>query len=742
MTRFSIVVLTVLGPGALWAQPVAPQEFPVALAGSPIVLDGRLDEPAWQQAVPISLKYEYFPGDNTPSAVETLCFVTYDRDQLYVGCRAADPDMSALRANLADRDVPRNDDTIGFMIDTFNDGRRAFQFRVNPRGVQMDAFNSDVDDSEDWSWDAIWDAKAQIGENGYTVEVAVPFSSLRFPRISGAQTWGFMATRDWPRSTRIRMRSSYVDRNRTCLVCQIDKLSGFAAITPGRNLEFDPTLTVARSDALPADPGPPLGRLAAGSVDPRAGLSARWSLTPNVVLSGTANPDFYQVEADAAQLNVNDRFQLFFPERRPFFLEGSDFFATPFSAVFTRTIADPDFGLKLTGKEGPHAFGVFAARDSITGILIPGFESSSFEGLDRSHVASVVRYRRDLGGSGSTIGVLYAGRDGDRYSNHVGGVDGLARVSPADSIRVQWIGSHTEYPDTLAIDGAQPARPFSGHAFSVNYNHDTRNWRWRGYLDGLSPTFRADSGFIPQVEKRTYTAGLERIVVGGAGRWFNEIGGGPACDRTTDWHSDRESWGCDFQIYYNGPRQFEAYYNAAPNSEYYRGETHNNFRHQYGAEIRPSGAFSLYFNATVGGAVDFANARKADQDRFGFGGSYNLFGRIEGEVDHTLQMLDVAGGRLFTARLTQGQVVYHLGLRTFVRAILQFTDIARDPALYLFSTAPETRRLFSQYLFSYKLNPQTVFLVGYSDNASGTQTVDLARTDRTFFMKLGYAWVR
>ena len=120
--------------------------------------------------------------------------------------------------------------------------------------------------------------------------------------------------------------------------------------------------------------------------------------------------------------------------------------------MFTRTIADPDFGLKLTGKEGPHAFGVFAARDSITGILIPGFESSSFEGLDRSHVASVLRYRRDLGGSGSTIGVLYAGRDGDRYSNHVGGVDGLARISPADSVRVQWIASHTEYPDTLSAD--------------------------------------------------------------------------------------------------------------------------------------------------------------------------------------------------------------------------------------------------------------------------------------------------
>jgi Carbohydrate family 9 binding domain-like/Domain of unknown function (DUF5916) len=739
MSRFSIIVLLAVWPGVLLAQTRQPEEFRVSLASSPIAVDGRLEEPAWQQAVPISVKYEFFPGDNTPSAVETLCFVTYDRDKLYVGCRAADPDISELRANLADRDEPRNDDTVGFMIDTFNDGRRAFQFRVNARGVQMDAFNSDVDDSEDWSWDAIWDAKVQVGNGGYTAEIAVPFSSLRFPRVSGVQTWGFMAIRDRPRSTRYRMRSSYVDRNRTCLVCQFDKLTGFSAITPGRNLEFDPTVTAAHTATRDAFPG---GPLVAGPVDKRAGLSARWSITPNVVFSGTANPDFYQVEADSAQLNVNDRFQLFFPERRPFFLEGSDFFATPLQAVFTRTVADPDFGLKLTGKEGPHAFGVFAAQDSITGIVLPGFEGSSFTGLQQRHVTSVMRYRRDVGNSGSTLGVLYAGREGDSYANRVGGVDGLARISRADSVRFQWIGSHTEYPGAVAAEFDQPARPFTGQAFSASYNHGTRNWRWRGFVEGVSPAFRADAGFIPQIETRFYQAGIDRIFVGSADRWFNEVTVSPSCDRTTDWQGGRASWGCDFPIDYRGPLQLGLFYNAAPNSEYYRGETYNNFRHQFGADIRPSGAFSLYINATVGGAVDFANARKAEQVRMFWGGSYDVFGRVKGSVDFTLQTIDVAGGRLLSAHLTQGQVVYHLNLRTFVRAILQYTDITRDPALYLFPTTPTTHRLFSQYLFSYKLNPQTVLLMGYSDNASGTQSIDLTRTDRTFFMKIGYAWVR
>ena len=149
--------------------------------------------------------------------------------------------MSALRANLADRDVPRNDDTIGFMIDTFNDGRRAFQFRVNPRGVQMDAFNSDVDDSEDWSWDAIWDAKVQLGDDGYTVEIARAVQLASVSEGLGRADVGLHGDARLAAIDGYRMRSTFVDRNRTCLVCQFDKLSGFTAITPGRNLEFDPT---------------------------------------------------------------------------------------------------------------------------------------------------------------------------------------------------------------------------------------------------------------------------------------------------------------------------------------------------------------------------------------------------------------------------------------------------------------------------------------------------------------------
>src|SRR6185503_5766946 len=524
-----------------------PQQFKIRPATSAVTVDGQLDEPAWKDAVQIPLRFEWFPGDNIPATVETTCLLTFDGRRLLVAFRALDPNPAQIRANLADRDTASADDTVGFLIDPFNDGRRAFQFRISARGVQMDAFNSDVTGSEDFSWDAIWDAKAVVDAQGYTVEVSVPFSSLRFPRVTGVQTWGFMAMRDMPRSTRFRMRSAYSDRNRNCLVCQLDKVTGFEAITPGRNLEFDPTATLARTDTRPAFPA---GPLVAGDFKSDAGLSARWGITPNVVLSGTANPDFYQVEADAAQLEINTRFQLFFPERRPFFLEGSDFFATPLSAVFTRSVADPYWGLKLTGKEGPHAFGVFTAQDRVTGITFPGYESSGFSSLDQSYVSSVFRYRRDLGG-GSTLGAIYTGREsteGASYSNRVAGPDLVYRMSRSDTLRAQWLASRTDYPDQLAQTFSQRPDAFGGHGYVASYNHATRTWNWNLRSSGVSPGFRGDSGFNPQVDMRGYAGFLTRAFIGGPQRWFNQFAISASADRVEDWQGNRASWGCDFPI--------------------------------------------------------------------------------------------------------------------------------------------------------------------------------------------------
>ncbi|MEA2691369.1 MAG: hypothetical protein QOJ16_756, partial [Acidobacteriota bacterium] len=325
------------------------RRFAVTRAASAIKIDGVLDEEAWKSALTIDLPYEWFPGDNVPPRVRTEAKVTFDADNLYVAFHCEDPDPGAIRAHLIDRDAIGTfiqDDHVGFNLDTFDDEQRAFQFRVNPFGVQVDAVFSEVNSAEDFSWDAIWASAGRVTRDGYVVEIAIPFRQLRFPRSSAPQTWGIEFFRSYPRDVRYRMSSRYTDRAKDCILCQENKVAGFAGIAPGRNLELDPTLTSQRSDAQP--PGAfPEGGLDRGKTKTDPGLTARWGFSPNASLSAAINPDFSQVEADVAQLGINTRFALFYPEKRPFFLEGADLFLTPLQAVFTRTVADPDWGVKL-----------------------------------------------------------------------------------------------------------------------------------------------------------------------------------------------------------------------------------------------------------------------------------------------------------------------------------------------------------------------------------------------------------
>ncbi|HSG40620.1 MAG TPA: DUF5916 domain-containing protein, partial [Thermoanaerobaculia bacterium] len=443
MKAMTVAVWALLGTMAPFA---GAQEKPgtpplkVERAASKITLDGTLDEAAWGSAAKMELRYETRPAENTPPPVRTEVFFTYDEDHLYVAFRSHDPDPSEIRAHLSDRDTAFSDDFVGIVLDPFNDERRAFEFFVNPVGVQMDLFNDDVGGNEDESWDAIWDAAGKIHAGGYDIEIAIPWSSLRFPRTEGDQTWGFDALRFYPRSQRHRIASQPMDRNVSCYLCQVSKLTGFSGVTPGRNVEVTPTVTSNRTDQRE---GGALDRpLGEGDVETELGVTGRWGVTPNLTLNAAINPDFSQVEADAAQLDVNSQFALFFPEKRPFFLEGADFFRTPLDVVFTRNVSDPDWGVKLTGKEGMNAIGVFAARDERTDVILPGSNGSRTASFPMETTDAVLRYRRDLGSS-SALGVLFTGREGDGYFNRVGGLDGLYRISDTNQIRAQYLSSQT-----------------------------------------------------------------------------------------------------------------------------------------------------------------------------------------------------------------------------------------------------------------------------------------------------------
>jgi hypothetical protein len=711
-------------------------------ATGPVSVDGRLDEAAWQDAAPIPLAWETWPADNGPAAVATTCRLTWDERTLYVGCRADDPEPATIRARYADRDDAFRDDYVGVQLDPFNDRRRAFAFYVNPLGVQMDLFLDDLgvsmfggSGSEDPTWDAIWASAGRLTPTGYEVEMGIPFTSLRFPQGNGVQTWGLSFVRVRPRDFRYQLASQPKDRDRSCTVCQFSLVTGLTGLTPGHAIELDPTITAQRTDRRPE---PTAHGLETGSVQTDLGLTATWGVTPNLILNAAINPDFSQIEADALQLDVNERFALFYPEKRPFFLEGADFFTTPFQAVFTRNVAAPDWGLKASGKIGVHALGAFVARDERSTLLLPGSQGSQNALLPGKTEDAALRYRRDVG-HGSSLGLLATARQGDGYENRIGGLDGLIRLGASDLVRFQALGSRTEYPGEIVAAYRQPGGRFSGHALFGAYEHLSQRWRWSGRYEEVAPDFRADLGFMPQVDRRYGKALVERHWWAREGSWWTSARVGVDSSRTETRAGELLERLDEVWIMLDGVRELDLFVQVSDRTRTFAGRRFEESLLEGRFGIRPTGALSFGLYAMTGDEIDYAHARPGEQVRLQPTLGLNLGRHLRAELSHSWQRLDVDPGRLFTANLTELHLIWQFNVRTFVRAIAQRSLVERDPALYAFPVEARSDRLFSQLLFSYKLNPQTVFFLGYSETGFGTAEIDRRREERTLFVKLGYA---
>jgi hypothetical protein len=585
----------------------------------------------------------------------------------------------------------------------------------------------------------IWNSRGRVTADGFVVEIALPFNQLRFPAGSGPQTWGIELFRSWPRNVRHRLSSRWTDRNKGCVLCQENKIEGLGGMRSGRNLEISPTVTGSQTDSRAPEPQEEFDTEREGDV----GVTVRWGVTPNLTLSGTANPDFSQVEADVAQLDVNTRFALFYPEKRPFFLEGVDFFATPIEAVFTRTVADPYGGAKLTGKVGANSLGVFVAVDRINNLLFPSNQGSDSTSLDDEATTTVVRYRRDVLAR-SSVGALVASREGAEYHNRQVGVDGYLGLTASDSLTWQVLASSTAYPRETAVAFGQPVDAFEGAAFSAVYQHAGRYWFWRGSYEDLSPGFRSDTGFVPRVDTREAVGMIGRRYWGDSDRWFTTIDAALQGSVTYDHDGTLTDASVRPGFSYRGPFQTAFEIGANRQLVRYRGVDYEYWRPLGYVETQPAGWIKAGLIGRWGGDVDYDNGRAGDSVNLVPSVELKLGRHLNLQAQHTHQWFDVDAGRLFEAGLTEVRAVYHLNVRTFVRAILQYTDVTRDPGLYQFPVPERSRRFFSQYLFSYKLNPQTVVFVGYSDTYLGgreTTTIDLTQTNRTFFMKVGYAWL-
>ncbi len=713
---------------------------------SSIKIDGVLDDVAWRDAAQIILDVETSPGENIPARVQTTAYLVEDGENLYVGFKAQDPDPSAIRAYLRDRDSAYDDDFVGFVVDTYNDGRRAFEFFANPLGVQMDLTNDDVNVIESDSWDAIWESAGQINDEGYVVEMRIPLHQLRFPATDGEQTWGIDLLRMYPRKQRYRLSNNLQDHNIFCYLCQFSKLTGLKDAEPGRDFEVVPTLTALRADSTD-NPG----------VDPmvsdskaEAGINIRWGITPDLTANLAINPDFSQIEADAAQLDINNRFALFFPEKRPFFLEGADYYKTPLEAVFTRTIASPEVGVKLTGKRGNNTFGVFAAQDEITNLLFPGpFESDSTT-LDEANTAFVGRYSRGFGDT-SSIGGLVTVRDGDNYHNYVGGVDGSWKINDQHTIQAQYLKSETEYPTDIAIDFDQPLGEFDGYQMTVAYYYNARNWWGNVQYYESSTEFRADSGFEPQVGGDYIETNLAHVWHGGDKKWWRRIvlhaqnsithlESGPVIEKNSF-----------LRLGIGGPLQSWMQVRLRAGAETADSVLFQKQDFSVFGEFRPRGGLYMSLYAEYGDQIDFVNTRLGDQlylePSINWNINRNLLMRLQG----AMASLDTKQGeKIFDASVLDARLTWQFDLRSFVRLTIQRSDVSRNLGVYDDCVAllplpcdvdARSRDIGRQLLYSYKLNPQTVFFLGYSDQYVDEDDLDgLTASGRSWFMKIGYAW--
>jgi hypothetical protein len=612
--------------------------------------------------------------------------------------------------------------------------RRNFLLVCNPLGVQAD--NIETTSGEGAEWDPIWDSAGRITESGYVVELAIPFTSLRFQRSEGDQVWGIDVIRSYPRTVRHHLGLFPRDRNNNCYLCQAEKIVGFAGVSPGRNVEIDPTLSTIHTQSK-AEPAREFGGIES-SYEP--GLTAHWGFTPNLTLSATANPDFSQVEADAAQLDINTQFALSYPERRPFFLEAADYFNSRLSVVYTRTLAEPNWGVKITGKEGPAALGFFVVEDDLTNLIIPGSQESYATSLGGKSMATALRYRHDLGHS-STVGLFLTDREADAYHNRLVGFDGEFRFAKTEQVRFQGLGSQTAYPARLAGEFDQPEGDFGGLAYDLYYLHSTSGLDWYALHRRVDPDFRADLGFQPKVGHRYSEAGAGHTWHSDAGNWWNmlNVGMDYEYEDAVDGgllHRGVASW-----FDYEGLSESFIHLWGFQGTRKYKGREFNGGWVVYEGGFWPTGWLFLYLEGSADDDIDYANTREGSQVTLSPMIVYKCGRHLQFDLNHSYQAFDVTNGRLFDANIIRLKGVYQFSIRSFLRAIVQFRDCRKDTTLYIDPAEAREQGLETQVLLSYKVNPQTVFFLGYSDLYLGDEHSDLTQSSRTLFAKLGYAWI-
>ena len=721
-----------------------PRSMPYRLNEAPEI-DGQLDDPVWNDVVPISDFVQMNPLEGAPASEATDVYLAYDSDNFYVGIHARYSDLSLIRANRVERDQTIRDDKVTIFFDPFLDQQRAYIFSVNGYGVQGDATmdssgmsrggrrqqnrgpNSNqpgVVPTGDTSWDALFASAGTLGVDGWTAEIAIPFKSLRYPARSAASPhqWGFQIVRNIE-SKDERAVWSPVSRGVVGFLTQMGTLEGMTNLSASRNLEFLPTVTGFKAGSLDRT----TGAFREQEFSPEAGLNVKYGITSNVTMEFTVNPDFSQIESDQPQIEVNQRFPLFFSELRPFFLEGQEIFnvVAPISFVHTRTIVDPRVGAKITGKLGQSTFAVLAADDEA-----PGKRDDEADPAFGKTAQSVIgRYRYDLYGS-SYVGALVTDREFMNGYNRVMEVDGQFRVGSTD--RFNFVLGRSQSREE---DGEELVGPPGG----VMWRHNGRNLSFTSFNWVTSPEFRNQSGFVRRVDEKTFRNDVSY-------RWWPEnwlVNWGPRVSylRNFDFSGTLQDESIGAGVDLSFAKSIVAGLGLNRAMERFGGINFWKSNYSTSFSVNTSRLISVEGDFSWGDGIFFSASPFLGRSRNGrILSSIRPFSRLQADLSLDFSHLDnpVTGSKVFDVKIFRAFTTYQFTERFMLRNITEYNSF--------------DKKLDANILFTYRLNSGTVLFVGYDDHYQQGDFIDfgetlaerflvasrLQRTNRAFFTKFSY----
>lgn len=702
-------------------------------------IDAELSHPAWSRASSVYITHEVQPNDQARALVETEVRVLYSEQFLYVSFVAHDPNPDKIRASIADRDASFEDDFVGIFLDPFGNNQQAYEFFINPLGVQMDGMRTG--NNEDMNFDALWYSRGEITDSGYRAVMKIPFKSLNFPDRE-VQDWSIQFIRNYPRSNRYQMVWTDVSVDNSCLMCQNGTLTDLRGLQSSNTIELLPYAMSYQNSAM-EQPGNPASGLDHGPVKGRVGGSVSYAPTSTMSLDAVINPDFSQVETDEAQIGVNETFALYYSEKRPFFMKGADLFQTEEELYYSRMINRPLAAGKFTQKSKDYTIAFISAYDRDTPFIVPGKYGSSLVRSDVDSYSNIVRGKYNIG-SESFVGGLLTTRNQGEGANYVGSVDWRLLLADHYYFNGQVAYSNTHELDDPRLfgstrmlgrsryDAAFNGQQFSGSLITAEFERQAKYYNfWVNYAS-YSPTFQSQAGFINRTDRRQAEAGQSFSYYPDT-RWLSQ----GSVSMSGTWRYDFTG---QFQERYiflrlnnNFAGQTRVSVSYLPvNDERFRGEFFTGMRRwMINASTNPLDALS------VSGHIDFGRyVNRAATPTLGEG--YNVSAsatlkptsRLQFDASYNYSTLSSveSGANYYSGDVMRLTARYNFSRRLFARVITQYDSFSEQIQLYP--------------LLYYKANPFTKFYIGMTDNLNRFDEPNGVRgyrqTNREFFVKFQY----